>query len=69
LGLGVLKRRVRPGYALALLLAGCVLWQAGCTAKVSGGTTGGTPTGSYVITVTGTSGTEHETASVTLVVN
>jgi len=68
LGLTVPRRRLRLGYALGLLLVGCALWQSGCVAKVSGGTIGGTPAGTYPVTVTGTSGTAQQTASVTLVV-
>jgi YVTN family beta-propeller protein len=64
------RGRLRLGYALALPLVGCVLWQAGCGTVSSngGGTTTGTPAGTYAITVTGTSGTTQQTASVTLVV-
>jgi len=71
LGLAFPRRRLRLGYALGLLLAGCVLWQSGCAGNVSGppgGTTGGTPAGTYLVTVTGTSGSAQQTASVTLVV-
>jgi hypothetical protein len=59
------------GYAVAVFLFGCVLWQAGCgitTSIVPINTTSGTPAGTYAVTVTGTSGSEKETASVTLVV-
>jgi hypothetical protein len=70
LGLGAQKRRLRLGYAVALLLVGCVLWQAGCAS--SGSTpinkTIGTPAGSYAVTVTATSGTAQQTASLTLIV-
>ena len=63
------KRRMRLGYALGLLLVGGVLWQAGCGSSNSGGgTPSGTPAGTYIITVTGTSGATLQTASVTLVV-
>jgi Bacterial Ig-like domain (group 3) len=71
LGLAVPRRRLRLGYALGLLLAGCVLWQSGCAGNVSGTTgrtTGGTPAGTYPVTVTGSVGTAQQTASVTLVV-
>jgi hypothetical protein len=71
LGLAVPRRKLRLGYALGLLLAGCVLWQSGCAGNVSGttgGPTGGTPAGTYPVTVTGSAGTAQQTASVTLVV-
>jgi hypothetical protein len=70
-GLAAPKRRVRLVYAAALSLVGCVLWQAGCgsaTSSVPINTTGGTPNGTYAITLTGTSGSTRQTASVTLVV-
>jgi hypothetical protein len=71
LGLAAPRRRLRLGYALGLILAGCVLWQSGCAGNVSGTTgrtTGGTPAGTYPVTVTGSAGTAQQTASVTLVV-
>jgi YVTN family beta-propeller protein len=71
LGLAVPRRRLRLGYALGLLLAGCVFWQSGCAGNVSsttGGTTGGTPAGTFPVTVSGSAGTAQQTASVTLVV-
>jgi hypothetical protein len=71
LGRAVPKRRLRLGYALAFLLVGCVLWQAGCASAESTPrvpTTLGTPAGAYAVTVTGTSGAAQQTVSVTLVV-
>ena len=71
LGLGAQKRRLRLGYAVALLLVGCVLWQAGCASAGSSPrdpTTVGTPAGAYTVTVTGISGTVQQTASLQLVV-
>jgi hypothetical protein len=71
LGLLAPKRRMLLGYAVALLLVACTLWQAGCgstTSNMPSNTTRGTPTGTYAVTVTGTSGSENQTASVTLVV-
>jgi hypothetical protein len=71
LGRAVPKRRLRLGYALAFLLVGCVLWQAGCASAESAPrvpTTLGTPAGAYAVTVTGTSGAAQQTVSVTLVV-
>jgi len=71
LGLAVPKRKLHLGYALALLLVGCVLWQAGCAGSVNTtpvGPTGGTPAGTYSVTVTGTSTSAQQTTSVTLVV-
>jgi hypothetical protein len=70
LGLGAQKRKLRLGYAVALLLVGCALWQAGCAGSVSTPTnmTTGTPAGTYAVTVTATSGAAQQTASLTLVV-
>jgi hypothetical protein len=71
LGLGVARRRLRLGYALALLLVGCVVWQAGCASagsNVQAGSTMGTPAGAYAVTVTGTAGAAQQTVSLTLVV-
>jgi hypothetical protein len=71
LGLGVPRRRLRLGYALALLLVSCALWQGGCGSSVNSipvNTTAGTPAGTYTVTLTGTSGTTQQTTSVTLVV-
>jgi hypothetical protein len=70
-GLAAPKRRLHLGYALTLLLVGCGLWQAGCAGNTSTtpiGKTGGTPAGTYSVTVTGTSSTQQQTASVMLVV-
>jgi hypothetical protein len=61
----------RVGYALALLLVGCVLWQAGCASAGSSkplSRTIGTPAGTYAVTVTATADAAEQTASVTLVV-
>jgi hypothetical protein len=68
-GLAAPKRRLHLGYALAFLLVGCVLWQTGCagTASRTPVTSGGTPAGTYSVTVMGTSSAQ-QTASVTLVV-
>jgi hypothetical protein len=71
LGWSVPKRRLRLGYAFAVLLAGCVLWQAGCASAGSSPQvtrTVGTPAGAYAVTVIGTSGTAQQTVSVTLIV-
>jgi hypothetical protein len=68
-GLGVPRRRLRLGYALTLLLVGCVLWEAGCAGSstpISRIT--GTPAGTYSVTVTATAGAAQQTASLTLVV-
>jgi hypothetical protein len=67
LGMGVSKRKLRVGYALAFLLAGCALWQAGCTGNVVSAPVG-TPAGTYSVTVIGSSGSAQQTASITLVV-
>jgi len=70
LGLSAQKRKLRLGYALALVLVGCVFWQTGCAG--SGSTpinmTTGTPAGSYAVTVMATSGAAQQTVSLTLIV-
>lgn len=61
------KRRILMG----LLLAGffsLIVFQAGCSTKAAVSTTSGTPAGTYVITVTATSGSATRNATVTLVV-
>jgi hypothetical protein len=72
LGLRVPRRKLRLGYALALLLVACALWQGGCAGTVGNvpvGTAAGTPAGTYAVTLTGTAGTAaQQTTSVTLVV-
>jgi hypothetical protein len=70
-GLGAPRRRLRLGYALTLLLLGCVWWQAGCASSGSSTTvskTVGTPAGTYSVTVSAAAGAAQQTASLTLVV-
>ena len=72
--LGVGMGRVsRPRRALmALLLGGffsLILFQASCSSSKSVTTTTGTPAGTYVVTVSGISGSATRTKTVTLVVN
>ena len=69
LGLGMGKSRTRP-WLLGLLLSASlslVFFQAGCT-KSSVTTTSGTPAGTYILTVSATSGTASRNATVNLVV-
>jgi len=68
--LGVPKRKRWSGLVLLLALAG-VLTMAGCGGGSSsgGGTTGGTPLGTYPITVTASSGSLSHTTKFTLNVN
>jgi len=67
LGMAVPKRRPRLSFALLVILLGLILWPIGCG---SGGTdTGtGTPTGKYIVTLTGVLGPVQQTTSVTMVV-
>jgi len=73
LGLGVSAGRRKRRWILGGLLgliAGIVLLQPACGS--SGSTpapTGGTPAGTYTITITGSSGSDSHNASVTLIVN
>lgn len=57
------KLALRPVEALALLQV-LLLCASGC----GGGATGGTPTGTYPLTVTATSGSVSQSQSLTLVV-
>ncbi len=61
----------RRRWLMALLVAGfCALmiFQAGCSSKSSITTTSGTPAGTYLVTVTATTGSATRNATVTLVV-
>ena len=70
LGLGAgYKRRRRLVGALLGLLAGIILLQAACGSSSSPTTTGGTPAGTYTITITGSSGTVSHNTTVQLIVN
>jgi hypothetical protein len=66
------KRRKLLSYCLVLLLViGCVLQMAcggGGTGSGGGGGTGGTPAGTYSVTVTGAAGSTQHTTTVTLTV-
>ncbi|HEX7288445.1 MAG TPA: choice-of-anchor D domain-containing protein, partial [Candidatus Angelobacter sp.] len=64
------RRRLRV--ALALPALAVVLAAIGCangSTKATNGNTAGTPAGTYTLTVTGTSGTQSHSATVTVVVN
>ena len=73
-GLATPKRRKLLSYGLVCLLAGSCLLQVACSGANSngggggGGATGGTPAGTYSITVTGSAGSTQNTAMVTLTV-
>lgn len=65
------KRRLRavlalPAFALLLFAIGCA---GGRTSAGINGSSAGTPAGSYTLTVTGTSGSQSHSATVTVVVN
>ena len=60
---GRLPGRRHRGYGLALLLIAFCLLQAACGSSSHGG---GTPAGSYVITVNAVSGTHHHSTTLTL---
>jgi uncharacterized repeat protein (TIGR01451 family) len=68
IGLGASRKR---RLILGLLVAGfcsLMIFQAGCSSKASVTTTTGTPAGTYLVTVTATSGSATRNATVTLVV-
>jgi hypothetical protein len=72
-GLAGEKRRKRLGYLFALLVIAACTLMAGCGSSgssSSGSTapTGGTPAGTYTITITGIAGSTSHAASVTLTV-
>ena len=72
LGLGVgagYKRRRWLAGALLGLIAGIILLQPACGSSSSTTPTGGTPAGTYTITITGSSGTVSHQAAVQLIVN
>jgi hypothetical protein len=73
LGLGVgagYKRRRGLAGALLGLIAGTILLQGACKSSSSSpAATGGTPAGTYTITITGSSGSVSHNTTVQLTVN
>lgn len=70
LGMGIGGPR-RRHWLVGLFFAGLfslILFQAGCSTKAAVTTTSGTPAGTYLVTVTATSGSATRNATVTLVV-
>ena len=69
-GMAAPKRRKLLGYCLAFLLVGGCLLQAACASGSNGSGTagGGTPAGTYTVTVTGAAGSTQHTTTVTLTV-
>jgi hypothetical protein len=72
LGLGIAgpsRRKRWLGGLLALVLVGVVIFEAGCGSTTqTAPTTGGTPAGTYAVTITGTSGAVSRTTTATLIV-
>ena len=68
LGAGYQRRRWLAGGLLALIVS-VVLLQGACGSSSSATTTGGTPAGTYPITITGSSGTVSHNTTVFLTVN
>ncbi|MBZ5549579.1 MAG: SBBP repeat-containing protein [Acidobacteriia bacterium] len=67
-GAGSKRRRWLAG-ALLGLIAGLILLQGACGSSSSPTTSGGTPAGTYTITITGSSGTISRNTTVQLIVN
>jgi trimeric autotransporter adhesin len=67
-GAGYKRRRWLAG-ALLGLMAGIILLQGACGKTSSTTTTGGTPAGTYTITITGASGSVSHNTTVQLTVN
>jgi hypothetical protein len=68
-GAGVKRRRWLAGMLLGLV-AGLILLQAACGSSGSGTTTtGGTPAGTYTVTISASSGSDSHNQRVTLIVN
>jgi hypothetical protein len=70
LGVGIRSPRKRQ-WLIGVFFAGLfslILFQAGCSTKAAVTTTSGTPAGTYLVTVTATSGSATRNAIVTLVV-
>jgi hypothetical protein len=69
IGTGFKRRRWLVGMLLGLL-AGLIVLQAACGGSSSSPTpTGGTPAGTYTVTITGSSGSASHNTRVTLIVN
>ncbi len=70
LGVGTNRRRRRwLGLAVLGVLAGILFLQPGCGSSSPATTSGGTPAGTYTITITGSSGSVSHNTTVRLVVN
>ena len=70
LGVGASRKRQRwIGLAMLGLLAGVLWLQLGCGSSSPATTSGGTPAGTYTITITGTNGSVSHNTTVRLVVN
>jgi len=69
-GMAAPKRRKLLSYCLAFVLVGGCLLQVACGGGSNGGGSGrgGTPPGTYTVTVTGAAGSTQHTTAVTLTV-
>ena len=65
----IVRKRILAAVTLCFALAGGTLFQVACGGSMPPHTTGGTPPGTYTVTVTGTSGSTQHFTNVMITVN